>query len=379
MTNINIKDVVKKYRTGQISRRELGRIMGMLGIVGVTNSIGGKMASAATEMSDRAMVFGWAGYDDESLWPSYVAKYGGLPRYTVWGDEEEGVTKLTAGFQPDVIFPCSYKIKKWYQTGMLESLDTSRLKNWNDILPSLRTMPGVVQDGNTVWAPVDWGMTSIAYRTDLAPEYIDNESWSILWDEKYKKRMACFDSLVDGVAIAGIMAGLKNPFDYTSQADLDATRNLMNSMVPNLRFFSNDSTTMEQGLASGELVAATVWNESIVRLKAQGIPIKYMDPKEGGAMTWVCGLSIIAGSKFKDQAYELVDAMLEPDSRAYEIREFGYGVSTQSGFDMVDEATLTELGLSKNPDDILSNSVFQEEIQNEEGLQAMFDEVKAGL
>lgn len=373
--SFDAKAIVARYRNGQISRREFGRLTGMLGIAGLGSALAPKMSRAA----ELAMVFGWAGYDDENLWPTYVEKYGSLPRFTFWGDEEEGVTKMLSGFTPDVMFPCSYKIKKWNEAGLLKGIDTSRLKNWNDILPSLRSMPGVVQNGETVWVPVDWGLTSIVYRTDLAPEYVGNESWSILWDPKYQGRLACFDSLVDGVVIAGIMAGLENPYDYTKQSDLDATRNLMRSLVPNLRYFSNDSTTIEQGIASGELVAATVWNESVVRLKAQGLPVKYMHPKESGPMTWVCGLSIAKNTKFEDQAYELIDAMLEPSSRAYEIREFGYGVSTQSGFDLVDEATLAELGLSRNPDDILSAGSFQEEIQNEPALQAMFDEVKAGL
>ncbi len=373
--DFDAKAIVARYRSGKISRREFGRLAGMLGIAGMGSAMAPQIATAA----ETAMVFGWAGYDDENLWPTYVKKYGSLPRFTFWGDEEEGVTKMLAGFEADVMFPCSYKIKKWNEAGVLRAIDTSRLKNWNDILPSLRNMPGVVQNGETVWVPVDWGLTSIIYRTDLAPEYVNNESWSILWDQKYQGRLACFDSLVDCVAIAGIMANLKNPYDYRLQSDLDATRNLMRSMVPNLRYFSNDSTTMEQGLASGELIAATVWNESVVRLKAEGVPVAYMNPKESGPMTWVCGLSIAKNTEFEDQAYELIDAMLEPDSRAYEIREFGYGVSTQSGFDMVDEATLAELGLSKTPDDILSAGSFQEEIQNEAGLQAMFDEVKAGL
>jgi len=55
-----------------------------------------------------------------------------------------------------------------------------------------------------VWVPIDWGQTSIVYRTDLAPEYVDNETWAILWDPKYKGKLAVFDSLVDGVVIAAV-------------------------------------------------------------------------------------------------------------------------------------------------------------------------------
>ena len=206
-------------------------------------------------------------------------------RFTAWGDEEEGLTKLQSGFKADIIFPCNYKIKKWYGSGKLAEIDTSRLKNWPKIMDSLKNMDGVMQDGKVVWVPVDWGQTSIVYRTDLAPEYVDNETWDILWDPKYKGRVAAFDSLVDAVVVAGLMAGIDDMWDYSDEADVEKTRVKMRELVNQVRFFSNDPTTLEQSIASGEIVAATVWNESVTRLKAQGLPVKYMNPKEG-AMTW---------------------------------------------------------------------------------------------
>lgn len=375
MKKFDPKNVVARYRSGKISRREFGRIAAAVGVTTVASSVMPGTAGAA----EQPMVFTWAGYDDMNLYPGYAEKFGGDPRFTLWGDEEEGITKMMSGFQADLIFPCSYKIRKWNEAGVIQPIDTSRLKNWSDVLPSLQTMPGVVQGGNVVWIPIDWGQTSVLFRRDLAPEYVDNGSWSILWDPKYKGRIGFFDSLVDGVAIAGIMAGLENPYDYRKQSDLDATRNLMRSLMPNLRYFSNDITTMEQGLASGELVAATLWNDSWVRLKNEGLDVEYMNPKESGPMTWVCGFALTADAENVDAAYALIDAMLDPESRAYELREFGFGGSTQGGFDLLSDEELAEAGYSRDVDAVLAAGSFQEEIQNEPALQEMFDEVKAGL
>ena len=52
-----------------------------------------------------------------------------------------------------------------------------------------------------------------------------------------------------------------------------------------MRFYSNDMTSIQQALASGELVAAVVWNDSYTFLKGEGHPVAFMSPKEG-AMTW---------------------------------------------------------------------------------------------
>lgn len=326
----------------------------------------------------QATYFGWAGYDDENLWQAYVEQEGAAPEFTFWGDEEEGIAKMRAGFTPDVVFPCNYSIKKWVDSGMLQPVDVSRLSNWDDIIPALKDVPGSTIDGDHYWVPVDWGLTSILYRTDLAPEYVDDESWMILWDPKYKSQVAAFDSLVDGVVIAGIVAGLDNPFDYSTQDALDTIRPYLEDLTANLRYYSNDYTSMEQGLASGELVAATTWNESVVRLKGEGLPVAFMNPKEG-AMTWVCGLSIATDSPYPDKAHALINAFLDPRSRAYEMEVFGYGAATQSAFDLVSEDVLAALGLSKNPQEILAAGIYQQPIQGESDLQFLFEEVKAGL
>lgn len=351
------------------------RALAGLAAAGITPTL--TMAPARADDGE-AVFFGWAGYDDENLWQDYVAANGAQPEFTFWGDEEEGLAKVRAGFAPDVVFPCNYKIQKWVDAGVLQPIDLEKLEHWPDVMKSLHDVPGSVVDGERYWVPIDWGLTSVIFRTDLAPEYVGNDTWEILWDPKYQGQVAVFDSLVDGVVIAGIVEGLDDPFDYSDQASLDAIRPRLEALTANLRFYSNDPTTMEQGLASGELVAATVWNDSVVRLTEQGLPVQYMNPKEG-AMTWVCGLSIAKDAPNPDKAHELIDAFLSPESRAYEMTAFGFGGATYGGFELVDEETLKSLGLSKNPEDILSAGVYQQPIKGEPALQSLFEEVKVGI
>jgi hypothetical protein len=44
----------------------------------------------------------------------------------------------------------------------------------------------------------------------------------------------------------------------------------------------------------------------------------------------VCGIGIVKSTKLPDQAHELVDAFLDPEARAYEMRNFGYGSATKT-------------------------------------------------
>lgn len=366
---IDIVRLREQLRAGHISRRAC---MNMLAAAGIVATTGRRPARA----EETPTVFTWAGYDDPELYPAYVAKYGRAPDFSLWADEEEGLQKILGGFQPDVAMPCAYKVARWYEAGVLGEIDTSRLGAWDDVFESLKNIEAGVQDGKRVWVPIDWGQTSIIYRTDLAPEYVGNETWGILWDPKYKGRVAMFDSLTDGVVIAGIMAGLEDPFDYSTDEALAKTRQKFEEVVPQLRYFVPDPTSLEQGLVSGEIIAGTAWNESITRLRAQGIPVKFMEPKEG-AMTWVCGISIINGTPLVDQAHEIVDAMLAPESRTYEMRNFGYGSSTKTPYTILSAEELADLGLSPDPDAVLNAGILQSPIKGEERLQMMFEEVKA--
>lgn len=367
---IDVSRLRREMRAGKLSRRNFMRT---LAASGIAVTIAGARNSRAAETPTMYL---WSGYDDPALYPSYVAKYGAAPDFAIWGDEEEGLLKLRGGFRPDVVMPCAYKVARWYENGVLDAVDTAKLSHWPDVFESLKNIPAGMQDGKRVWVPIDWGQTSIIYRTDLCPEYVGNETWSILWDPKYKGRVAMFDSLTDGAVVAGIVAGLKDPFDYSSDENLAKVRAKLEELKPQLRYFVPDPASLEQGLATGEIVAVTAWNESITRLRKQGLPVKFMEPKEG-AMTWVCGLSIVKDTPLMDQAHEIIDAMLSPESRAYEMRNFGYGSSTKSPYTILSPEELADLGLSPDPDSVLNAGILQRPIIGEERLQRVFEEVKA--
>ena len=222
----------------------------------------------------------------------------------------------------------------------------------------------------------------MTFRTDLAPEYIpeDTHSWGILWDPKYTGRLSMIDSLIDGVMVAGIYSGAKDAFNMTT-AEVEVVRQLMREQRPLLRFYTNDVTSWEQGLASGELVAAASWNDTPLRLLKQGLEVQFMKPKEG-AMTWTCGMVMFSyiSPEMEARAYDLIDAYLAPDTGEYWIGEFGMGHSNIKSFGKFSAEELSTRGLP--PDDIpgyIASGIFQATIQNEPELQAMYEEVKAGL
>ena len=376
----DIERFIDDIKLGRIGRREFAKGLASVGLATVTMSMLPRRARAASE--DHPVCFTWATYDAPEMHGEYIAKYGESPRFSLWGDEEEAEAKIRAGFKPDVAMPCSYKVQKWNDYGFLKEIDTSRLSHWPDIIESLKNVPDMTIDGKRLMVCAWWGLTSVTFRTDLAPEYVDpaNHSWGILWDPKYKGRLSMIDSLIDGVMVAAIYSGAKDPFNMTKE-EVEVTRQLMREQRPLLRFYTNSVTEWEQALASGELIAAASWNNTITTLSEQGLPVAFMNPKEG-PMTWTCGIVMMntISPEMENRAYDLIDAFLSPDTGVYWVMENGMGHANNKVYSQISGPDLIKRGLTPdNIDAYISSGIFQATIQNEPELQAMYEEVKAGM
>jgi spermidine/putrescine transport system substrate-binding protein len=360
----------------KISRRAFHRTLAGAGLGLVTMPLISRVGRAD---AGQPTVFTWSGYEDEGFFKNYVDKYGQQPNFSFFAQEEEAFAKLRAGFKPDLAMPCSYKIPKWVDAGFLSPIDESRIKYWPDVFDQLKSVPGTVSGGKRWWVCMDWGQTSITYRTDLVdPKYQQEPTWGLLWDERYKGRLAMMSSLIDGVMVAAIYAGAQDPFNMTD-AEVEEVRKLMCKQRPLLRYYSDSPSDIQQALASGELVAAVTWNDAYTWLTQDGVPVTYMKPKEG-LMTWTCGITLLqsADPAKMDMTYDVINSYLSPEAGAFEIENWGYGHANRKAFEMVDPDVLASMDF-KTPEQRLSSGIFQAPIQNEPKLEKMFQEVRAGM
>lgn len=358
---------------GRMTRRDLTKMMAAVGLSFAMMPVGRQARAAAGDLT----YFTWSGYDLPEFFPSYVTKEGGPPGTALFADEEEALQKLRAGFQADVIHPCSARTRRWREAGIIQPFDTSRLSNWADVVEPLTKINGANDDGKQWFAPVDWGNTSVIYRTDIFDLQGKEESWTMLWDERYAGRLSIGEDITDTGVICGLLIGAENPYDL-SDAQLEEVRALLKKQKPLLRFYWSDTTALEQAMASGEVVASSAWNSSVVALRNAGVPVAYAKPKEG-ILAWCCGLVLSATSQHVDLAHELIDAIISPEAGMWLITEYGYGHSNKKALAGVDPATLETLGLPQDPTEMFKTAVFSRENTKLEQLQAILEEVKAGL
>jgi spermidine/putrescine transport system substrate-binding protein len=333
------------------------------------------VAIGAPALADgKLKYFTWSGYELPEFSKSFLAAHPDGVEYSMFGDDDDAFTKVKAGFRPDIAHPCYDKVARWNKEGLLQPIDTKRIKNWDNIFPTFRNLPDIQAGDGKVWmVPWDWGNTSILYRTDMVKD--PAQSWNLLWDKQYAGRMATIDAVHDTPIVAALLAGV-NPFDMTP-ADLDKVAAKLREQRPLLSAYTTDMTSVEQSLASGALVAAMTWNASAVALKKQGVPVAFMKPKEG-MLTWTCGYVMLKDSKNVDAAYDFINSRLEADSGKYLIESYGYGSSTKTAFAAVPKADLDRLQLPSDPDVMLKSTIFTGPMKQNDDIAKMFEKVKAG-
>lgn len=361
------------------TRREFHATLAKLGLgfaaVGATT----KMASAA---ENDLTVFTWGGYELPEFAPQYNEKYGAGPDYALFASEEEALQKLLAGFNADLSHPCSYNIKRWREAGVAGQIDTTRLTNWGDIWEPFRAIPYQVDEtdpSKVYFVPFDCGNASIAYRTDLVdPE--DAKSWGLLFNEKYAGKLAMYNTDTTLVEIAARVAGFYEDYLHLNEEQLAVVKEMLVKQRDLMRFYWDDSGQVAQGLASGEIVAAYAWNETVKTLSEEGVPVAYMVPEEG-ILTWVCGLIMSPEPKGDvDAAYDFLNSWTSPEAGKYLIEAYGYGHSNRKAFEAVDPAVLESLGMAE-PAALFNEAAIQ--IDADEPYRSRYielvEQVKAGI
>ncbi|BBE72804.1 ABC transporter substrate-binding protein [Oharaeibacter diazotrophicus] len=332
------------------------------------------LAPAAAEAAGKLTYFTWSGYELPEFHQGFLAAHPDGVEVSTFGDDDDAFTKVKAGFRPDVAHPCYDKIARWNKEGLLQPIEIARIANWEKIFPVFRDLPDIQAGPGKVWmVPWDWGNTSILYRTDLVDK--PEASWNLLWNPAYAGRMATIDAVHDTPVVAALLSGV-SPFDMTA-AEMDKVADKLREQRPLLSSYTTDMTSVEQSLASGELVAAMTWNASAVALKKQGVPVEFMKPKEG-MLTWACGFVMLKDSANVDLAYDFINARLDPSSGKKLIEDYGYGASTATAFAEVPKETLENLQLPADPDAALKTTVFTGPMKQADELAKMFEKVKAG-
>lgn len=373
-------DIVDQYHAvqrGELSRRAFNKTL--LGAGLVTSFLPAMPRRPMAQGSGIATYFTWGGYDIPELFDDFVAQHGELPNFALFGSVEDALTRFRAGFVADLVHPCMSDVPRWTESGLFQPIDPSRLSNFPDVLTELYDADFNQAEGGGIWqVPFDWGDTSITFRTDLY-EFEGEDSWDILWDESLAGRIGMLGAGDDAWWCGAIKAGVPFSELHTDEA-FDTIAAVMRQQRPLVRMYTDDTTTLNQALASGELVAAMTWNSSATELAAEGLPVRFARPKEG-TLTWICGVMMHRDAPNPDNAYDIIDSLISVSAGQFMINDYGYGHANARSFELFTDEELAARSLSRDPAALLDagHRAIPQSQEWTARMNTLWEQIKAGF
>ena len=386
-----------------IDRRQfLTRSAGIIGLgafggvsaVELLNACGSSSSVAAVSPSPRPpigaengalSILEWSGYEAAGTPPqtfgmiagtNYTKQYGhaGLTYSTIVNDDQ-ALQKATSSGPFDIMHPCNENTKDYVARKLVQPWDTSLLPSFKDLNPNL-VKAGQV-NGKQYMIPWDWGYGSLLYRTDKI-DAADATGWELAWNPKYSGKISLWSGASTNFEIAALKLGYPQ-IDNLNDTQLAAAKAALLQQKPLNKLYWDSEYSQEQpNFQSGTVWITYAWQDSLVAMKAAGVPCAFLNPSQG-RLSWVCGFMLGANTSNYYHAHEYVESYINHDACVQMTNLFSYGTSnTTVTLDLVKDTTLaSQLDLG-NPQAITSSpNHLQSWAPNRPALELAWQEVKA--
>lgn len=361
----------------RVSRQELiklAAVAGGAGLLAGRTSVAGAALDRLSAESGNLQVMDWAGYGNDggqAMFAAYVKKYpNNKPKFTYMTNESDALAKLRAGATPDLFRPYVGWVKYFATSGLVQPWDPKQLSNFKHLNPFM-VKAGQYQ-GKQYGIPDDWGLDAILYRTDKV--HPKSDSWGLLFDDRYKGKIAWFD---DGVAMfeaTGLYLRFKDPWNQTD-AQLKQAQQFLISKKKNVRMIWASETNLWEAFGSGDLWIAYAWPNDWVQMKKKGLKVRYMHPKEK-PIAWVGMFMLLKGSSRPQLAHAYVDSWSSAKSGKWLEDNYGYGhanlLARPSSSDL-----LRALQLDNPRAIVMPNAHLDRDVPRRSLYAKMWEEVKA--
>jgi spermidine/putrescine transport system substrate-binding protein len=269
---------------------------------------------------------------------------------TVPSNEEMYIVATTQGSDVDVVVPSDYMVERLAAEGKLASLQTDKMENYRYV----SDFSDQYQFGGSkeYAVPYAWGTFGILYNTKMVSDPVD--SWSILWNEKYKGKIFMYDSIRDTLGIALIRLGYS--MNSRSEQELDAAADLLIEQKPLVLAYGTDDIRMS--MINGSAALATVYAGDAVYCMADNPDLKFVLPLEG-ANIFVDNLCIMKDTDVYDASLTFIDFLCKPEIAAKNSEYTGYSTPVADALQYMDPS-LTENNAYNPSEEEMKNLAFYE-------------------
>lgn len=277
--------------------------------------------------SNQLVVNGYGGeYEDlfkRIIQEPFERKHNAKITYDSSGSAAEDYAKIRAsGGDPgwDVVSATAQEPVQGAREGLLAEITEDKVPNLKFAYQKTRDMVGKYGVSHEIQ------YMSLMYHKDRVTPRPD--SWSVMWDPKYKGHVLLFDPAnIIGVYHLAVAARINGG----GWDNLEPGFKALESIKPNLLATPTASTEAVPYMERGDVWLMPYWDGRAHFYRNQGLPYDFTIPKEG-SVPLVNALIIPKGAKNKDLAYQFVDFWLSKEIQ----REWALGYTVGPGRPDVD-------------------------------------------
>ena len=270
--------------------------------------LGAQTAAAADELN----ILVWCDHADDKLIKPFEAAHNvkiNVKTYEGTGTALSLIEQSRPG-DWDVLVVDAPDAPTVARLGILAPLEDSDFP-LDSLFPSLTSAGFNYVDGVRYAVPEKFGYYGVAFNREKV-DPADMRSAQVMWNDKYKGRVAIYDYYFPTMQLVAISMGI-DP-DKISLDDLPAIREKLLAMKPNAKIIG-DIVSVQNALVNGDVDLILNGAEFVVSGLMPSIPALDWTIFDEGGLMWIQGIGIFANSGKKDLAKAFVQYILSPDGQ----------------------------------------------------------------
>ena len=233
--------------------------------------------------ADDVVFLGWQGYDQPLYIDDFMDREGIQLSTTYIGNNDEIVTKLSAGGvgNVDIVTPYMGYVPLLARTDLIAPIDVSLVPNLKDVMPLFLNDSNINVNGTLYGVPFTWGAFPMMYNPEVIPEA--PESWEDLFKPEYEGKVGLMDNALGNIMLAARIVTDAESATLLTHAQLaEAVDYVIRLKEKQLRMIAVSWGELSDALSRGDVTITFGGWEAIKKFAADaGKVIEYTYPKEG--------------------------------------------------------------------------------------------------
>ena len=284
------------------------------------------------ENSDNTVyVYNWGEYIDPEVISMFEEETGIKVIYDEFETNEIMYPRIEAGAVIyDVVCPSDYMIRKMIDNDLLQEIDMDKITNRGNIGEEYWKNSEGFDPGNKYSVPYVWGTVGILYNKTMVREKVD--SWSILWDEKYKDEILMQDSVRDAFMVAERYLGYS--MNTTDEDELQEAKELLQEQKHLVQAYVVDQ--VRDKMIGNEAALGVIYSGEAIYTQRENPDLEYVIPKEG-TNVWIDSWVIPKNARHKENAEKFIDFLCTPEVAYMNFDYITYSTPNVPGRELIED------------------------------------------